>query len=49
MLKQFFDKLTHKPDSVRMYSAGISDVCRRRKLNEDNFLLDEKLGLFSPT
>ncbi len=46
MLKQFFDKLTHKPDPVRMYSAGISDVGRRRKLNEDNFLIDEKLGLF---
>ena len=29
-----------------MYSAGISDVGRRRKLNEDNFLIDEKLGLF---
>ncbi len=46
MLKQFFDKLTHKPDPVRMYAAGISDVGRRRKLNEDNFLIDEKLGLF---
>lgn len=46
MLKEFFDKLTFKPDPVRMYSAGISDVGQRRKLNEDNYLIDEKLGLF---
>jgi len=46
MLKEFFDKLTFKPDPVRLYSAGISDVGQRRKLNEDNYLIDEKLGLF---
>lgn len=46
MLKEFFDKLAFKPDPVRLYSAGISDVGRRRKLNEDNYLIDEKLGLF---
>ncbi len=46
MLKQFFDKLTLKPDPVRLYSAGLSDTGRRRKLNEDNYLIDESLGLF---
>ena len=46
MLKEFFEKLTFKPDPVRLYSAGISDVGQRRKLNEDNYLIDEKLGLF---
>lgn len=46
MLKEFFDKLTFKPDPIRLYSSGISDVGQRRKLNEDNFLIDEKLGLF---
>lgn len=46
MLKEFFDKITFKPDPVRIYSAGISDVGRRRKLNEDNYLIDESLGLF---
>ncbi len=46
MLKEFFDKLTFTPDPVRLYSAGISDVGQRRKTNEDNYLIDEKLGLF---
>ncbi|WP_198265116.1 PP2C family protein-serine/threonine phosphatase [sulfur-oxidizing endosymbiont of Gigantopelta aegis] len=46
MLKKFFDKLTYKPDPIRLYSAGISDVGQRRDHNEDNFLIDEKLGLF---
>lgn len=46
MLKKFFDKLTFKPDPIRLYSAGISDVGQRRDHNEDNFLIDEKLGLF---
>lgn len=46
MLKEFFDKLTFKPDPIRLYSVGISDVGQRRKLNEDNYLIDENLGLF---
>ncbi len=46
MLKEFFDKLTFKPDPIRLYSAGITDVGRRRDHNEDNYLIDEKLGLF---
>jgi protein phosphatase len=46
MLKKIFDKLTYKPDPIRLYSAGISDVGQRRDHNEDNFLIDEKLGLF---
>lgn len=46
MLKEFFEKLSFKPDPIRLYSAGVSDVGQRRKLNEDNFLIDEKLGLF---
>ncbi|MCP3850776.1 MAG: serine/threonine-protein phosphatase [Gammaproteobacteria bacterium] len=46
MLKEFFDKLTFTPDPIRLFSAGISDVGQRRDHNEDNFLIDEKLGLF---
>ncbi len=46
MLKNFFDKLTFKPDPIRLYSAGITDVGQRRDHNEDNYLIDEKLGLF---
>ncbi|MCW8930121.1 MAG: protein phosphatase 2C domain-containing protein [Gammaproteobacteria bacterium] len=46
MLKNFFDKLTFKPDPIRLYSSGISDVGQRRDHNEDNYLIDEKLGLF---
>ncbi len=46
MLKDFFDKLIYKPDPIRLYSAGISDVGQRRDHNEDNYLIDEKLGLF---
>lgn len=46
MLKNFFDKLIYKPDPIRLYSAGISDVGQRRDHNEDNYLIDEKLGLF---
>lgn len=46
MLKNFFDKLTFKPDPIRLYSAGVTDVGQRRDHNEDNYLIDEKLGLF---
>jgi len=46
MLKKFFDKLTFTPDPIRLFSAGISDVGKRRDHNEDNFLIDEKIGLF---
>lgn len=46
MLKNFFDKLTFKADPIRLYSAGITDVGQRRDHNEDNYLIDEKLGLF---
>ena len=46
MLKNFFDKLIFKPDPIRLYSAGITDVGQRRDHNEDNYLIDEKLGLF---
>jgi len=46
MLKKLFQKFTSKPDIVHCYSAGISDVGRIRDHNEDNFLIDERLGLF---
>ena len=46
MLKEFFDKLIFKPDPVRLYSSGITDVGQRRDHNEDSYLIDEKLGLF---
>jgi len=46
MLKNFFDKLIFKPDPIRFYSAGVTDVGQRRDHNEDNYLIDEKLGLF---
>ncbi len=45
-LKKFFNKLTLKSDSSSSCSCGISDPGKKRKLNEDNYLIDEKLGLF---
>ena len=45
-LKSFFNKLAQSPDSLNSYSCGISDLGQKRKLNEDSYLIDEKLGLF---
>ena len=45
-IKKFFNKLTQTPASLNNYSYGISDPGQKRKLNEDSYLIDEKLGLF---
>jgi protein phosphatase len=46
MIKLLLDKLTYKPEPLRLYSAGMSDVGLARKRNEDNLFIDEKLRLF---
>ncbi|MCU7938717.1 MAG: protein phosphatase 2C domain-containing protein [gamma proteobacterium symbiont of Bathyaustriella thionipta] len=46
MLNKLLNKLTYKPDTIFLYSAGISDVGKKRDHNEDSYLIDERLGLF---
>jgi protein phosphatase len=46
MLTKLLEKLTYKPDTILLYSAGISDVGQKREHNEDSYLIDERLGLF---
>lgn len=45
-IKKIFNKLTTASASLNNYSYGISDPGQKRKLNEDSYLIDEKLGLF---
>ncbi len=46
MLSQLLKKLISAPEVVHAYSAGVSNVGRKRDHNEDQFLIDERLGLF---
>ena len=46
MLTKLLEKLTYKPDTVFLYSVGISDTGQQRDHNEDSYLIDERLGLF---
>ncbi|MCK5697038.1 MAG: serine/threonine-protein phosphatase [Gammaproteobacteria bacterium] len=46
MLSQLFKKIIFTPEVVHAYSAGISNVGKKRDHNEDQFLIDERLGLF---
>ena len=46
MLTKLFNKLTARPDTKHSYSAGISDAGQKRNHNEDNYLINEQLGLF---
>lgn len=46
MFKFLLDKLSYKPEQLRLYSAGMSDTGLCRKSNEDSLLVDEKLRLF---
>ena len=46
MLKQFFEKISWRPEHITIYSAGLTDVGQKRDHNEDNHLIDEHLGLF---
>ncbi len=46
MFKQLIDRLSYKPEPLRLYSAGKTDVGLTRKRNEDSLLIDEKLRLF---
>lgn len=49
MFKNLFAKLSFKADVIHIYSAGLSNVGKKRAHNEDSFLIDERLGLFVVT
>jgi len=46
MLEELLKKINLTPKPIHVFSAGITDVGQRREHNEDNFLIDESLGLF---
>jgi serine/threonine protein phosphatase PrpC len=46
MHKEILEKLNYRANPSREFSLGDSHPGQKRKLNEDNYLIDEKSGLF---